>query len=126
MRTLRDLLRELPSTALVPVGWVLEQLGSPDDSKPSSIADLTISEIADRLDRSVSTVRAWCANGLLEGAYRLRGREWRVPSAALRGFLDRQGQSKTGRVPRRTAGDIGVDLTSWRRAHFAPQDPEAD
>jgi excisionase family DNA binding protein len=52
--------------------------------------DLTVEEVAAALHRKPSTVRSWCAARRIEGAYRLRGREWRIPLAALRTFQANQ------------------------------------
>src|SRR3990167_91071 len=49
--------------------------------------DLTAAQLAERLRRRPSTIRGWCERGELPGAYRLNGREWRIPPAALEAFL---------------------------------------
>ena len=98
--TFEDLLAELPDEALVPVGWVRGQLGV------SAAVGMTVDEAAERIGRSPSTVRAWCRDGSLPGAYRLRGREWRVPPAALAKMNDRP--------PDRGNGSAAASLASWR------------
>ena len=45
--------------------------------------DLTVAEVATRFGRRSSTVRLWVERGAFPGAYRFRGREWRIPPAAL-------------------------------------------
>ena len=103
---LRHLLSQLPSEAQVPAGWVLEQLDSAEQ-------ELTLEDVATKVGRAVSTVRGWCGSGQLEGAYRLNGREWRVPSAALRRFLEQQRTGAgEGHSAVRSRGP--VDLSSWR------------
>jgi hypothetical protein len=106
-RSLVQLLAELPDGALLPVGWLRAQLGAEPAER---LADLTLSEVAALQNRSISTVRTWCGSGALEGAYRLNNREWRVPPAALRRFLDRQSAKK---VPPTSAPT--TDLSEWRR-----------
>lgn len=101
--TLADDLADLPDDALVPVHWIRERLGAAADE--DRISDLTVREAADELDRSPSTVRGWCGDGKLEGAYRFRGREWRIPPAALRAFVDAEREP----APREEA-----DLSGWR------------
>ena len=49
---------------------------------PALEVDMTVAEVAELLKRAPATVRGWCATGELPGAYRLLGREWRIPSAA--------------------------------------------
>lgn len=104
--TLRDDLDGLPDDALVPVGWIRDRL-SDDRAVGGPVADLTVQEVAEELDRAPSTVRGWLGSGDLEG-YRLRGREWRVPREALVAFLDEE------RGGGREEGS--ADLGSWRAA----------
>ena len=74
--------------------------------------DMTVQELADRFGRCPSTVRAWCEAGRLPGAYKLRGREWRIPAVALRLFQDQEGGSLT-RQP--TSSGKRSSLADWRR-----------
>lgn len=84
---LRHLAEALPKGSALPVPreWLLELLGpAPDGPPPGQPAvDLTAGEVAGLLSRKEVTVRGWCAAGLLPGAYRLLGREWRIPRASL-------------------------------------------
>ena len=52
--------------------------------------ELTVAQFAKRLGRKPSTVRGWCERGALQGAYRLNGREWRIPPAAVETFIASQ------------------------------------
>ena len=99
-------LRPLPGTALVPSSWVMEQLGAEAD-EVEAIADLTIAEIATEMDRAPSTVRSWIPQ--IDRAYKL-GREWRVPRAALRAYLDALAAPKK-LMPTAAPPDLG----SWRK-----------
>ncbi len=85
--------------------------GPPDDS-PEAGADLTIEQVARRFGRSRSTIRGWIVSGLLPKAYRLRGREWRVPHEALAEFeaVERHGRPQGG-----PSGRKGEALSDWRR-----------
>ncbi len=103
---LRELLRRLPRDATVPAGWLVDQL---DDD--TTDRDLTLQEVAVELGRAVSTVRSWCNSGQLEGAFKFRNREWRIPASALRRFRQREGESKAPTVAHRRP----VDLSSWRK-----------
>ncbi len=75
------------------------------------LADSTVDEVARELSRSRSTVREWCRAGEIPGAYRLNGREWRIPRSGLQKFLDGQGGSR----PRRLGRCHETDLSAWRR-----------
>jgi hypothetical protein len=101
--TLAALIRAYPDGASVPVpkSWLLELLsgGPAGGERPSDVpvpeieVDLDCTRVAALLGRSPSTVRNWCAAGVLPGAYRLRGRrEWRVPRGALVTFQERERQ----------------------------------
>lgn len=104
MTTLADRLRRavdgLPSGSAVslPVDvlreWIDEEPGGPDEQAAEPLVDLTVPEVAGLLDRSDSTIRGWCQDGTLPGAYKLRGREWRVPRQALRELRDPQTNGK--------------------------------
>ena len=110
--TLAALLRAYPDGASVPVpkSWLQELLsagfanGAPAETASADVeVDLDCARVAALLSRSPSTVRNWCAAGVIPGAYRLRGgREWRVPRSALITFQHRERQraSQTiGRTP---------------------------
>ncbi len=73
------------------------------------------------LGRSVSAVRAWLAEGLIPDAYKLRDREWRVPPAGLRGFLN--GQADTEREFKPALGNKSSDLGLWRKVRAGPSEP---
>jgi len=70
--------------------------------------DMTVQGVADQVGRSASAVRLWLSSGRLRG-YKLNGRDWRVPPAALREYLDRQV------APPDPADGPGVDISAWRR-----------
>ena len=107
--TLRELLEALPPGATVPVGWVLEKLDASAPREGSApVVDLTAEEVAELFDRTPACVRGWARQGKLPGAYRLHGREWRIPRAALEAL---RGET---RDPQRHPGGP-VDLGSWRR-----------
>lgn len=100
--TLAALVRAYPDGASVPVpkSWLQELLsgelasGTPVKDRSTDIeVDLDCARVAALLSRSASTVRNWCAAGVIPGAYRLRGgREWRVPRSALITFQHRERQ----------------------------------
>ena len=93
--------------------WLEEDNNPSGDHDSGGLTDLTCEQIAEQLGRTPACVRGWCRTGRLEGAYRLRGREWRVPRSALRAFL--QAQATKEREPRPNRQTQGVDLAAWRR-----------
>ena len=115
------MLRALPDEALVPVSWVRElvggQNGADSDGDPGIVADLTVGDVGQQFGRTPACVRAWCRAGRVPGAYRLNGREWRIPRGGLRAFLagERNGQGSKG--PRREG--VAVDLGAWRKGSMS-------
>lgn len=73
-------------------------------------SDLTAAQLAERLGRKPSTVRGWCERGDFPGAYKLNGRDWRIPPAAAEAF--RAAQQSNGSRGRRKAPPLG----DWRKA----------
>lgn len=121
-RKLRALAEALPPGASVniPAEWLLEELenevieDAPQDDSP--IADITVEQLAGELNRSPSTVRGWLSSGAFPGAYRLQGREWRIPRTEVEAFLNRQRPQKPVAVrqaPRRQR--TPADLGAWRK-----------
>jgi hypothetical protein len=81
-----------------------------DPDPPASRGDCTIAELAARFRRSPSTIRGWCEHGRFEGAYKLNGRDWRIPHTGVESFLAQQ----------RGEGPV-AQLGAWRavrRAHL--------
>lgn len=105
MDRLRTALGGLPPETLVPARWVLEQLDGAPAPAPEP-RDLTIEDVAAQFGRRPSTIRGWCERGLLRG-YRLNGKAWRFPAAAVDEFRAAQ------QAPRRSRSS--ADLGSWRR-----------
>jgi hypothetical protein len=68
--------------------------------------ELTVTDLAAQFQRSPSTVRGWIEAGRFPGAYKLRGRDWRVSLAAVDVFRAQE----RGR-PSQQAHDLGA----WRR-----------
>lgn len=97
----------MPPGTLVPRDWLVEQLtngaGRQSDSDSPAmpgVADVTIAGLARLFGKRPSTVRAWVERGQFPGAYKLHGREWRIPLSAVEAFRDSQ---------RRVTG-----LSAWR------------
>ena len=106
--------------ATLPARVVLERLpegeiASEESSDP--FADMTVEEVGGILKRSPSTVRHWCRTGLLPGAYLLRGKQWRIPRAAVLAFQRAEAEHQANRSTQEPHGPrhVGpVDLGSWR------------
>src|SRR2546425_4544983 len=91
---LRDLAERLPAgSSLTLTRDGLLNLAASDGGQADQAAvppDFTVVELAARFHRSASTVRDWCEHGRFEGAYKLNGRDWRIPVTALDAFLAEQ------------------------------------
>lgn len=93
---LRALIQGLPPGAIVTVRaeWIAELVADLSVPETGAEVDLTAGEVGRLLGRDEKTVAGWCRAGAIEGAYKLRGREWRVPRASLRAF--QEGHRGTG------------------------------
>ena len=112
LESLRTALAAMPPGSLVPRDWLLEQLSSsPAPSESLALVDLTIGDLARLFGKRPSTVRAWVERGDFPGAYKLHGKEWRVPASAVEAFQDRQ-RGAAKREPR---------LSAWRSVKPANQ-----
>jgi len=80
------------------------------DEPPAVAVDLTVTDLAQRFRRHPSTIRQWLEAGRLEG-YKLFGREWRVPLAAVAAFQDQQRHGERRSSPTRGA----PSLADWRK-----------
>jgi hypothetical protein len=72
-------------------------------------ADLTVADLCTWFRRKPSAVRAWLERGDFPEAYKLKGRDWRVPAAAVEAFRANQARDVGERAP--AEGDLGA----WRR-----------
>ena len=114
MKGVTDRLRELaerlpPGGSLTLTRDALLDLAAAESGDRSDHAnappELTVPELAGRFHRSPSTIRDWCEQGRFEGAFKLNGRDWRIPKAAVDAFLARQ---------RRQPQESLVRLSAWR------------
>ncbi len=104
---LRQLAERLPpgaSLTLTRAGLLeLAAVDSDQSDEQPVPADVTVAQLAARFHRSASTIRDWCEHGRFTGAYKLNGRDWRIPQAAVGAFLTEQ----RGHSP-------GAHLGAWR------------
>lgn len=106
----------LPDTAHVtlPVEVLRSWLDEDGEIEPEDeLVDWTVRNVADRLGRSPSTVRGWCGSGVLPGAYRFRGREWRIPRRALRALLDSEAEGRRRDRPG-TIDTEQINIGAWQ------------
>src|SRR5690349_6226681 len=114
---LSQLVEVLPdeTSVTLPVRTVREWLNGASRVTPVStfVADLTIEQIAEKLDRKASTVRGWLNAGLFDGAYKLRDREWRIPELSLHAFQHAQRE----RTPRASLRRASMPRTTgdWKK-----------
>ena len=85
----------MPPGALLPRNWLLDRLSDdrPSPSLPPGPApkvDLGVRDLSRLFAKRPSTVRAWLERGDFPGAYKLQGKEWRVPASGIDAFQDRQ------------------------------------
>jgi len=107
----------MPPGTLVPRDWLVEQLANgagrqshSDSAAAPGATDLTIADLAQLFGKRPSTVRAWVERGDFPGAYKLHGKEWRVPPSSVEAFRDRQ-RHRTGRAS---------GLSAWRSVARSP------
>ncbi len=108
---LRELAAALPAGAAVPVPreWLLDLLGDTAPLPDKATADLTAAGLALHFKRRPSTVRGWIEAGMFPGAYRFRGREWRVTAAGLAAFEESEREHRRGNsTPQSTEGATGL------------------
>src|SRR2546425_8027727 len=80
------------------------------DGSPPVAVDLTVTDLAQRFRRHPSTIRQWLESWRLEG-YKLFGRGWGVPLAAVAAFQDQQ---RHGRERRNSPALGAPSLADWR------------
>jgi hypothetical protein len=100
------------STVMLPVDALREWLDEAGALAFSS-DDFPVEEVAAKYGRAVSTVRNWCAQGVLPGAYKVNGKEWMIPRSALAAFKDPR------TVPPKKKEELilsgGYDMGAWRK-----------
>jgi hypothetical protein len=107
----------MPPGTLVPRDWLVEQLANgggrqsdADSAAAPGATDLTIADLARLFGKRPSTVRAWVERGDFPGAYKLQGKEWRVPASSIDSFQHFQQQRS-----RSASG-----LSAWRSVSRNP------
>src|SRR5947207_2725898 len=127
LESLRAAVAAMPPGALVPRDWLLQQLGDASTGAPAPVApappagvDLTIRGLAHLFGKQPSTARAWVERGDFPGAYKLHGKEWRVPVSAVETFQDRQ-RRRAKSEPRLSAWRSVKPANRASRSESGPQ-----
>jgi len=113
---LAALLEELPGDALLPASWIREQLaeepreGTAANAGDTLPSDLTVKRFGAAFGKSASTARLWCERGQVPGAWKLNGRELRIPAGSIELYRRAQGAPAVSTVPPEPG-----DLADWRR-----------
>lgn len=115
LERLRGELKAMPPGALLPRDWLLERLSetpAPASSPeaPALSIDLSVSDLAKLFVKRPSTVRAWLERGDFPGAYKLHGKEWRVPLNGVSAFQNQQRSETSKSRPRASF----PRLSDWR------------
>jgi hypothetical protein len=119
MLTIEQFVSAIPDgVAAVPVptdllrSWVISAMPEASTTERDRAFDLNVADAGKMLGRAPQTVRAWCAEGRIEGAYRRNDREWRIPYDALVRFQESQRVRSTC-SPSRTGLNGSLDPFSW-------------
>jgi len=109
LERLRQAAELLPAgtSVTLPRETLLEALGGAVAPAETPSGDLTVAQLAERFQRSPSTVRGWLEAGRFDNAYKLSGRDWRVPVADVEAFVLDQRTARQGDTQ-------AADLGAWR------------
>lgn len=121
-----ELLRSLPPGTSMDASAVAAWLApfAETDARESSVSamepevDLTVDQVAERFQRGASTVRTWLGEGRFPNAYRLLGREWRIPRSDVEAMQLAEAarfRAQSKPVQSRESHEDTPDLSSWRR-----------
>ena len=111
------------------VQWLRDQLAAETRSESpvrlqshAASVDPNVEQVAEMFGRGCSTIRSWLAAGEFPNAYKLQGREWRIPRSDIEALQARErdaqrraiqgAQQKTGLEP---ADANAADLSAWRK-----------
>lgn len=112
--TLNELRRwaaRAPPGTLIPADSLAAMLADVE-AGDDRLGDLTVEQVAAELGRSPSTIRGWCIDGRLH-AYKLNHREWRVPRASVRDYLEDQKKNGSRRATK--VNGKAADLGEWKQ-----------
>jgi hypothetical protein len=102
----------------LPRDWLIAELSAAGELADVPLtADLAVPDLVRLFGKRPSTVRSWLEAGLFPGAFKLRGKTWRVPRSAVEAFQARErGQDGNGptALPQRATGSLS-DYRKVRR-----------
>lgn len=100
--------------------WLAEDDTDRAPAEAQERDELTVAEWAELEHRATGTVCSWLAAGLVPGAYKLNGREWRVPREGIVAFKAEQARQHPAPERSRTRERTpGTDISSWRKIREA-------
>lgn len=83
--------------------------------------DLTLVQMADSVDRSLSTVRGWLARGDVPEAYKLNGRDWFCPAEAWTRYLEQRKRKPAAAIAEEDDGGEETEVIPVARARRNPR-----
>lgn len=102
--------------ATIPAEQALKRLPLvADGAGGDDLAALDVEAAGKALGRSSSTIRDYCRSGLLEGAYKQRGKQWKVPRPAIAAFHRREFEDAEAAAKTTCNGKGTTDLSAWRK-----------
>lgn len=104
----------------VPVAWARELLADATTGEHPEL--LTVADLAQHYGRAESTVRGWLEAGRFATAFKIEGRDWRVPRDGLAAFDEGQRNSgvrdadppRTTEATQRRRSTADGKLGAWR------------
>lgn len=125
-KRLAALVQVAPDEATVPVRWLRELLaeqgsasgGEAAGSRRSAgepLVDLTVQQVAALFSRGDSTVRTWLSEGRFPSAYRLQGREWRIPAGDVEQMQRAERERHRRGREQPATQSAPTDLGEWRK-----------
>lgn len=122
---LEALVNAAPAGTMVPVSSLAEWIAAesdvpstlPDGNRTGATIDLSVAELARQYGRCASTIRTWCEQDLLPGAYKLRGKEWRIPASAVESMQRTAREQHAASGPTKAAAPeapASPDIGAWR------------
>ena len=113
LRALAELLPAGSSITLSDAGLraLLDEDTTSVTRRSDDLNDYTVPELAELFERKASTVRGWLDAGRFPDAYKLNGRDWRVPRAGVEAFRREQILQPSKSAARSQSADLGA----WRK-----------
>ena len=98
--------------------WLAEEGAGSSTSSGGQLEQLalTVDQAAERLGRAGSTIRTWLSQGdAFPHAFKLRGRQWRIPYADIVAFLEAEAQRYHQPAELEPSDSDPEDTSAWRQ-----------